>query len=394
MLCRPGANWSIPSQCKFKAGSRGCGYGMLTGTSIRWADGNAKRGRPVRDPLKLAASRILNYRIFNCSSHLSFSPPSVRFSCSPRKSSSRSAHSCRVESLSNLNQSFRPSHELAASSWPCRQTILLWFSLVIVNVAGLKAEQPFDTREEALLRRRAEAEWSKLDQTAISKTQDHDDIPAWALHYVRGTRRPRVLNPPNVAVFGAPVQNAAAELLSLDGSDRKKNLPRIVAVADSLDPLLRQSTGVPADVVRAARVETLYRKARALAYRDLPGVQNDDDYDSEANAQSFDRTIEVMQTLADLTQPEYLALWMRYHRRHGRSNVALDGLLKAARRDPGRRIGESYLFDKKRRDLYDELGWPQLRLRANEHIENTYGNADQIEATLRRAREALQAKQD
>lgn len=252
-----------------------------------------------------------------------------------------------------------------------------------------------DARRDATppeaLKQRALDEWRQFQQAASraiqSPSHTSDDVPRWAIDYVRGTLRPNWLEEQVIGRYGEQVRMAARRLRSLDGANRKQHLSEIPAVGEVLLQFLPPIDSDSPSPLVDTYAEVLYRIARSYAYRDLPGAENGPNYDAIENGKLFDATVDRIRSLVDMDRPEYLALAMRYDRRHGRPDLALAALLDSE--DQRRRLGVGYLFDKKRRDLYQELNWTDLAQKLNTHLRSRYGTEDQIKRILERAKQSI-----
>ena len=141
---------------------------------------------------------------------------------------------------------------------------------------------------------------------------------------------------------------------------RKGRLPEVVAAADAViatidtDKLARtlgRRGGRSAD--KAVLVDALYRKGRALAYMELPQVIAAHPIaDTAAHDKAFEANFKELGRWVDTTEKTYVLLHIRRERRRGRPAVALKWLTKYYPGTP-----PNFWYVKKRRDLYDELGW-------------------------------------
>ena len=140
----------------------------------------------------------------------------------------------------------------------------------------------------------------------------------------------------------------------------KGRLPEVVAAADAViatidtDKLARtlgRRGGRSAD--KAVLVDALYRKGRALAYMELPQVIAAHPIaDTAAHDKAFEANFKELGRWVDTTEKTYVLLHIRRERRRGRPAVALKWLTKYYPGTP-----PNFWYVKKRRDLYDELGW-------------------------------------
>ncbi|MCH2211251.1 MAG: hypothetical protein MK110_08105 [Fuerstiella sp.] len=135
-------------------------------------------------------------------------------------------------------------------------------------------------------------------------------------------------------------------------SERKNHLLEIVALVDQLIPELEQRPGT--DSVEVA--DLLYRKGRALGYRELPDVvaRNPIKCPEQLNRE-FEMTFARLRSLVDVTQPQYVLLAIRRERRRGYRGAALDLLETCRHNHP-----HSGWYHKKRSDLLKELNLPLL----------------------------------
>ena len=138
--------------------------------------------------------------------------------------------------------------------------------------------------------------------------------------------------------------------------DRKENLREIIVTARKLDQLM--SDRLPAELQELpaptawALAYTRYRVGRALAYRELPSVQ--DQWPISNPGQYEERLMTAYQRLLDQTQrvrPEFILLEDRILRRSGQKGRALQLL------ESHQGVIEAKWYLKKRRDLLEELGW-------------------------------------
>ena len=111
------------------------------------------------------------------------------------------------------------------------------------------------------------------------------------------------------------------------------------------------------DKIRDVLADTLYRKGRALGYMELPDVVKKRPIaDPAAHDRAFEANFSELRKWVDTTQEKYFLLHVRRERRQGRYGNALELLnrhLSAA--EP------NYWHFKKRRDLYESLGWEHCR---------------------------------
>lgn len=103
-------------------------------------------------------------------------------------------------------------------------------------------------------------------------------------------------------------------------------------------------------------VDALYRKGRGLGYMELPEViEKHPIEDPKAHSKAFEANFAELRNWVDTTDEKYFLLHVRRERRLGRRGNSLQLLNKF--------IGSSapdYWHYKKRRDIYEELGWKHL----------------------------------
>lgn len=168
-------------------------------------------------------------------------------------------------------------------------------------------------------------------------------------------------------------------LEALDGDDRKKHLPEVVKAADAIIKTIplgkveryfgtNQMPESPEEKKlhqemtekRDALIDALYRKARAIAYMDLPpDPENPEPKDmpkrprtEEKRDELFEKTFKQLAAWVDTTDPKYALVHIRRLRRQERPAEALDVLNQLISKEP-----TNLLFYKKRADIYGELGW-------------------------------------
>jgi len=169
----------------------------------------------------------------------------------------------------------------------------------------------------------------------------------------------------------------------LDDSDRKPHLPEIVELTDKILATINtkrlsrhfgvrheaedESPGKAHEEMQSQKellADTLYRKARALAYMDLPAKYSPPD---SKPARKFPKTFEERDTLFERTYSElskwvdpkdakYILLYLRRERRNDRPATALKALNEHVKNSPPKK-----LLHKKRADIFDELGWIHWR---------------------------------
>ena len=147
------------------------------------------------------------------------------------------------------------------------------------------------------------------------------------------------------------VERLSAKLEILDHpAIRKQNLIQIVSVADELIRELERRDTVDMHVL----TDAVYRKGRALGYRELPDVlARVPIKDPVALDRAFESTFAKLSELVDIQQPEYVLLAIRRERRRGYRGAALDLLQIYRRRHP-----TPDWYHKKRSDLIRELELP------------------------------------
>lgn len=160
-----------------------------------------------------------------------------------------------------------------------------------------------------------------------------------------------------------------------DPKQRKQHLPEVIQAADAVieqinTQQLSSVLGVRANEEDPASVSTrkqqeklletlidaLYRKGRALAYRELPDVVAKHPIeDQAAHDAAFEANFVELARWVDTTEEEYFLLHIRRERRLGRRGNCLKWLNHyIPQAEP------TYFYYKKRRDLYQELGWQHL----------------------------------
>jgi hypothetical protein len=104
---------------------------------------------------------------------------------------------------------------------------------------------------------------------------------------------------------------------------------------------------------RDALVKALYSKARAIAFRELPEVIEEDPIEDQSEQdEAFDAAYEALAEWVDPAGADYFLLEVRRHWRAGNYGQALQALNKHLDADHPDR-----LHLEKRRDLYELLGW-------------------------------------
>jgi len=163
------------------------------------------------------------------------------------------------------------------------------------------------------------------------------------------------------------LQVLQAMLHRLDGvANRKQHLDEVVDAADAViaqidqnklaQTLGRRGSHKAAESLRTILVDALYRKGRALGYMELPDViEKHPIANPKEHAQAFEANFKVLQTWVDTTETDYFLLHIRRERRFKHWGSALALLQRRMPTAP-----TNYWYHKKRRDLFEELGWKQL----------------------------------
>jgi len=148
------------------------------------------------------------------------------------------------------------------------------------------------------------------------------------------------------------IKAADAVLMQIDteamareyGTNVNKDDPKAVARRKKFDRL------------KAILADTLYRKGRAIGYRELPDVLAKHPIkDKAAQDKAFSATFAELEKWVDTTDRKYFLLRVRRDRRKGHYGQALKLL--------NRHIPDSkpmYWYHKKRRDVFESLGWKHL----------------------------------
>ena len=104
-------------------------------------------------------------------------------------------------------------------------------------------------------------------------------------------------------------------------------------------------------------IDSLYRKARALAYMELPDViEKKPIEDPEAHDKAFEQAFQDLAQWVDTTDEDYFLVHIRRDRRKEKYGQAIQLLNKHS--NSGQ---PEFLHEKKRRDLYELLGWDDLQ---------------------------------
>jgi len=174
-----------------------------------------------------------------------------------------------------------------------------------------------------------------------------------------------------------------ARLELLDGDDRKEHLPEVVKAADEIIAQVpkakvrsyfgaRHTPETEAEKKqhsemteqRDAWTDALYRKARAVAYMDLPEdpehPENADikkePQDQQDREKLFEETYKELASWVDPTEKKYSLVHLRRMRRQEKFGEALEFVNKLIGEEP-----KKLLLYKKRADIYGELGWDFAR---------------------------------
>lgn len=172
--------------------------------------------------------------------------------------------------------------------------------------------------------------------------------------------------PNSLAVLTTRLERLDAE------AHRKERLPEVIAAADAVlaqidrDKLAAHfGTNIDTEDDEAVAVrkmmtekrdvlvDTLYRKGRALGYMELPKViEKHPIADPAAHDKAFESNFSELGKWVDTTSKKYFLLHVRRERRRQNFGEAL-GLLNRYIRSES----PNYWYLKKRRDLYEDLGW-------------------------------------
>ena len=105
-----------------------------------------------------------------------------------------------------------------------------------------------------------------------------------------------------------------------------------------------------------ALADTLYRKGRALGYMELPDViARYPIADPKVHDKTFEENFAKLRLWGDTTDRKYVLLHIRRERRKGRYGKALKLLNRFIPTS-----APNYWYIKKRRDVYESLGWKHL----------------------------------
>lgn len=225
--------------------------------------------------------------------------------------------------------------------------------------AAESANDTADEETEDLLQ--AELEFCK--QRLMKLDWDRDQL---AIGYL--LRRMESLKPDDRA-------GLMAKLHLLDTEDgRESRLKEVIAAAEAVIavidiPRLQMSLGIRHEKSdkspeRRARqqdhddlIDALYRKARAIAFQDLPEVKAEHPVTDEAELeQNFEAAYTELAKWVDIEEEKWFLLYLRRERRHERYGTALKRLNEALKDDVSKE-----LWREKRVELYEELGWEAWR---------------------------------
>jgi len=154
---------------------------------------------------------------------------------------------------------------------------------------------------------------------------------------------------------------------------RKQHLDEVVAAADAVLGQIDQSEIALALIGRAVEddkqdarkrkhaeklksllIDTLYRKARAIGYRELPEVlEKHPIKDQKAQDKAFEAAYNALAKWVDPASEDYFLLHVRSEARKGNFGAALKSLNKHG-------SDSDYWHIEKHRKLYDKLGWDHL----------------------------------
>lgn len=249
-----------------------------------------------------------------------------------------------LESRVRHASQFRPQYFDVVVTQADAGSRLDWF--VDYNIDGQLEHQGAVTWTAA-----APADPSRLDRALrlaleISGTiaTAHDaGLPTGEAPAKRAATEPRKSRPPSDKT--ARLQQRLSQLDH--PAIRKQHLLDIVAAADDLIRQIERLDGP--ESLRLA--DPLYRKGRALGYRELPDVVAREPVKDPAKLQAdFESNFSRLNSLVDVTQPKYVLLAIRRERRRGCRGMALD-LLEQYRQTHSAPLW----YHKKRYDLLYEL---------------------------------------
>ena len=221
--------------------------------------------------------------------------------------------------------------------------------------------------------------WGRADAAQDGSGQRPDGYPIVYVHSAAPAGKSASKSGESKADAEAEADERAAmiaELHKLDTlEDRKKHLPKVVAAADAVIATIdedRLATELgrranPEDSEASDRrkkiermrddlVDALYRKGRALGYMELPDVIAEHPIaDPEQHDRDFEANFAELRKWVDTTEKDYVLLHIRRERRHKRFGNALKLLNELIAKSPS-----NYWHFKKRRDIYEQLGWTHL----------------------------------
>ncbi|MCH2201514.1 MAG: hypothetical protein MK102_06070 [Fuerstiella sp.] len=241
----------------------------------------------------------------------------------------------------------------------------VWFDAVVIQEEGQPALRLFaDDDLDGHLEARGTV---TSDQTGNSGTASPKDWLRMSLVRIDTTSRVMDAGLPEIPKAAVDAERPGSEAAAQTGkigqlygrlkrldrpSVRKQHLSEIVAVADQL--LLEFERRHRTDSVELA--DLLYRKGRALGYRELPDVIANRPIKNPGQLNlEFEATFARLRSLVDVTRPQYVLLAIRRERRRGYRGAALDLLETCRHNHP-----HSGWYRKKRSDLLKELKLPLL----------------------------------
>ena len=119
-----------------------------------------------------------------------------------------------------------------------------------------------------------------------------------------------------------------------------------------------------AQKAKSQLMDALYRKARAIGYRELPEVLKKAPIeDVEAQAKAYNDSLKALARWVDLNDPEYVLLLVRKHRRQKEYAQAINLLNKYLSKSDNQS-----LWLKKRRDMLKQLGWEEWASRQHDAL--------------------------
>ena len=218
-----------------------------------------------------------------------------------------------------------------------------------------------DASEDDLAERLLQSKLSLLKDLTREKDEDQFERLAGEILDER---------PGHVPVLVAKLQRLDTE------AHRKEQLDEIVSAADAVisridtqamalnfgtkrDPGNEAANKQYQDLERQREIlaDALYRKGRALGYMELPEVLEQRPIeDPQAHAQAFEANFAELRKWVDTTDEKYALLQVRRDRRKERFGNALKLLNQHISGSAPNRW-----YYKKRRDIYQQLGWQHLR---------------------------------